>query len=71
MAKGCVLMGRWRVGARLKVKEGYSLAGAGVSSNRLRKLGALLDARTWRTLLCSIALEDGSVSVCLVETWAS
>lgn len=71
MAKGCVLMGRWRVDARLKVKEGYSLAGAGVSSNRLRKLRAFLDARIWTALLCSIALEDGSVSVCLVETWAS
>jgi hypothetical protein len=71
IAKGCVLMERWRVDARLKVKEGYSVAGTGVSSKQLRKLSALLDARTWGTLLCSIALENGSVSVCLVETWAS
>jgi hypothetical protein len=46
IAKGCVLMERWRVDARLKAKEGYSLAGAGVSSKQSRKLSALLDVRT-------------------------
>jgi hypothetical protein len=46
IAKGCVLMERWRVDARLKAKEGYSLTGAGVSSKQLRKLSAILDART-------------------------